>query len=92
MECVPLIMEPEAAMYSAPVAVLDFQSLYPSVVIAYNMCFSTALGRLTRAEQVAGAALLFAAGAAASRCARRGGGPGDHARSPGGAALHARPW
>ena len=34
MECLPLVMEPESRFYSDPVAVLDFQSLYPSMVRA----------------------------------------------------------
>lgn len=46
MECVPLVMEPESAFYDDPVIVLDFQSLYPSMIIAYNLCFSTCLGKL----------------------------------------------
>merc|ERR1711988_1658708 len=29
-----------------PVAVVDFQSLYPSVMISYNLCFSTIVGRV----------------------------------------------
>lgn len=44
IECLPLIMEPEANFYSDPVVVLDFQSLYPSIMIAYNYCYSTCLG------------------------------------------------
>lgn len=36
-ECMPLIMEPESAFYTDPVLVLDFQSLYPSIMIANNV-------------------------------------------------------
>jgi DNA polymerase zeta len=39
-------MEPLSAFYNSPLVVLDFQSLYPSVMIAYNLCYSTALGRV----------------------------------------------
>lgn len=45
-EFVPLILEPRAQLYTDPVVVLDFQSLYPSVIIAHNYCFSTCLGRV----------------------------------------------
>lgn len=45
MECLPLVMEPESTMYSDPVIVLDYQSLYPSQIIAYNLCYCTCLGR-----------------------------------------------
>lgn len=46
MECLPLVMEPKSGFYSDPVIVLDFQSLYPSMIIAYNLCFCTCLGKL----------------------------------------------
>ena len=35
-ECLPLVMEPESGFYKSPLVVLDFQSLYPSIMIAYN--------------------------------------------------------
>ncbi|KAK1947415.1 DNA polymerase zeta catalytic subunit [Phytophthora citrophthora] len=46
MECIPLVMEPHSCFYPDPVVVLDFQSLYPSLVIGYNLCYSSLLGRL----------------------------------------------
>ncbi|XAR52606.1 DNA-directed DNA polymerase [Bertholletia excelsa] len=46
MECLPLVMEPESGFYADPVVVLDFQSLYPSMIIAYNLCFCTCLGNV----------------------------------------------
>lgn len=50
-EALPLIMEPESSFYSDPLVVLDFQSLYPSIIIAYNYCFSTCLGRVEHIGQ-----------------------------------------
>ena len=54
LQVVPLILEPApSGFYGDPVAVLDFQSLYPSVMIAYNMCFSTLIG-CVRGQEVDG--------------------------------------
>jgi DNA polymerase zeta len=47
MAVIPLVMEPISKFYEDPVVVLDFQSLYPSMIIAYNLCFSTILGKLS---------------------------------------------
>lgn len=55
-EALPLVMEPESRMYSCPVVVLDFQSLYPSMVIAYNLCYTTCVGRPAHAAAAAAAA------------------------------------
>ncbi|WFC97833.1 DNA-directed DNA polymerase [Malassezia yamatoensis] len=46
-ECIPLVLEPQSDFYRDPVLVLDFQSLYPSMMIAYNLCYTTCLGRVT---------------------------------------------
>lgn len=40
-------MEPETKFYEDPVVVLDYQSLYPSIIIAYNLCYSTCIGKAT---------------------------------------------
>ncbi|CAM9460494.1 unnamed protein product [Chrysoparadoxa australica] len=35
------VLEPKRAFYKEPVATLDFASLYPSIMQAYNLCYST---------------------------------------------------
>ncbi|KAK9875165.1 hypothetical protein WA026_005957 [Henosepilachna vigintioctopunctata] len=46
-EHIALVLEPESKLYNDPVIVLDFQSLYPSIIIAYNYCFSTCIGKVS---------------------------------------------
>lgn len=35
------VIEPKKAYYSDPIATLDFSSLYPSIMMAHNLCYST---------------------------------------------------
>lgn len=49
LECLPLVLEPVALFQHNPIVILDFQSLYPSIISAYNMCYSTCLGRISYA-------------------------------------------
>lgn len=35
------VIDAQAGFYTKPVAVLDFMSLYPSIMLAHNFCFST---------------------------------------------------
>ena len=37
------VIEPKKAFYEVPIATLDFASLYPSIMQAYNLCYSTLL-------------------------------------------------
>ena len=40
-----VVIDPIKGFYTRPVVVLDFASLYPSTMIANNMCFSTKISR-----------------------------------------------
>jgi DNA polymerase delta subunit 1 len=35
------VIEPKRGFYQVPIATLDFASLYPSIMIAHNLCYST---------------------------------------------------
>lgn len=37
------VIEPERGYYKDPIATLDFSSLYPSIMIAHNLCYTTLL-------------------------------------------------
>jgi DNA polymerase elongation subunit (family B) len=35
------VIEPKRGYYDAPIATLDFSSLYPSIMMAHNLCYTT---------------------------------------------------
>ena len=37
------VLEPKVGYYDKPVATLDFASLYPSIMMAHNLCYTTLL-------------------------------------------------
>lgn len=37
------VIEPERGYYDIPIATLDFSSLYPSIMQAHNLCYTTLL-------------------------------------------------
>lgn len=46
LECQAMTLEPQSGFHFDPVVVCDFTALYPSLVIAYNLCYSTCAGKL----------------------------------------------
>ena len=46
LEVTALTLEPQSKHYTDPVLVCDFTALYPSLIIAYNLCYSTLAGKL----------------------------------------------
>ncbi len=47
------VLEPKAGAYMCPISGLDFASLYPSIMVAYNLCHSTKLLTPESGESVA---------------------------------------
>lgn len=46
LECQALTLEPQSGFHFDPVVVCDFTALYPSLVIAYNLCYTSVAGKL----------------------------------------------
>ena len=36
-----IVIEPKKGFYDMPIATLDFASLYPSIMMAHNLCYTT---------------------------------------------------
>lgn len=41
------VIEPKKGYYEQPIATLDFASLYPSIMIAHNLCYTTLITNRT---------------------------------------------
>jgi DNA polymerase delta subunit 1 len=39
------VIEPKKGFYDVPIATLDFSSLYPSIMMAHNLCYTTLLDK-----------------------------------------------
>jgi DNA polymerase delta subunit 1 len=42
-----IVIEPKRGYYDTPIATLDFSSLYPSIMMAHNLCYTTLLDKKT---------------------------------------------
>merc|ERR1719219_175197 len=45
------VIEPKRGYYADPVATLDFSSLYPSIMMAHNLCYTTLLRNQSHVDQ-----------------------------------------
>lgn len=45
------VIEPKKGYYTMPIATLDFASLYPSIMMAHNLCYTTLLFNKKEAEK-----------------------------------------
>lgn len=45
------VIEPNKGYYDMPIATLDFSSLYPSIMMAHNLCYTTLLNQNTIAKE-----------------------------------------
>ncbi|ORY41158.1 hypothetical protein LY90DRAFT_661817 [Neocallimastix californiae] len=41
------VIEPKKGFYDCPISTLDFNSLYPSIMMAHNLCYTTLLNKQT---------------------------------------------
>jgi DNA polymerase delta subunit 1 len=41
------VIEPTRGFYDVPIATMDFASLYPSIMMAHNLCYTTLLDKAT---------------------------------------------
>jgi DNA polymerase delta subunit 1 len=41
-------MNPKTGFYKKPISTLDFTSLYPSIMMAHNLCYTTLLTKRDR--------------------------------------------
>ena len=49
------VIEPKRGYYDKPIATLDFSSLYPSIMMAHNLCYTS----LLQVSKVYGSLVIF---------------------------------